>query len=178
MIRKGIDLLLEATAPKTYKICYSPLGLYEVVYEYCNSCTLDWFLLESDSVSEVLIGERFNSFWSVVGFKMKEGSKKDLIYKCKYSGRPHLLVALGKWFATNNKLPHDDVVLIPIPLHWKRKFTRGYNQAELLAKGLGGVWDVEVDSWSLKRGMNKKSFTSSNRRSRSTLIKDVFYFSP
>ena len=178
MIRKGIDLLLEATAPKTYKICYSPLGLYEVVYEYCNSCTLDWFLLESDSVSEVLTGERFNSFWSVVGFKMKEGSKKDLIYKCKYSGRPHLLVALGKWFATNNKLPHDDVVLIPIPLHWKRKFTRGYNQAELLAKGLGGVWDVEVDSWSLKRGMNKKSFTSSNRRSRSTLIKDVFYFSP
>tara|TARA_B100000427_G_C15518108_1_gene599112 strand:+ start:1203 stop:1349 length:147 start_codon:yes stop_codon:yes gene_type:complete len=48
---------------------------------------------------------------------MKKGSTEDLIYKCKYSGRPKLLLELVRWFAKNNVLPHDDVVLIPIPLH-------------------------------------------------------------
>ena len=122
-------LFLEAISLRTCKTCYRPLGVFEGVYEYCNSCTMDWFLLESGRVSEILIAERFSSFWTAVGFRMKEGSTKDLIYKCKYSGRPQLLLELGKWFAKKNKLPHDDVVLIPIPLHWRRKFSRGYNQA-------------------------------------------------
>ena len=38
------------------------------------------------------------------------------------------------------------------------------------------IWDVEVDMWSLKRGVHKKSLTGSNRRHRSKIVKDVFYF--
>ncbi len=86
---------------------------------------------------------------------MKKGSTQDLIYKCKHSGRPKLLIELGRWFAKNNVLLHDDVVLIPILLHWKRKFSRGYNQSELLTKGMAEVWKVEIDVWSLKRGVHK-----------------------
>ncbi len=95
---------------------------------------------------------------------MKKGSTEDLIYKCNYSGRPKLLLELGRWFAKNNVLPHDDVVLIPIPLHWKRKFSRGYNQAELLAKGMAEVWKVEIDILSLKRGVHKNALTGSNSK--------------
>ena len=61
-------------------------------------------------------------------------------------------------------------------LHWKRKFSRGYNQSELLAKGMAEVWKVEIDICSLKRGVHKKSLTGSNRISRSKMVKDVFYY--
>ncbi len=110
-------LFLELITPRTCKTCYKALGYNEGVYEYCSKCKIDWYILESDNVSEVIVGERFSSFWSAVGFKMKKGSTEDLIYKCKYSGRPKLLLELVRWFAKNNVLPHDDVVLIPIPLH-------------------------------------------------------------
>ena len=87
-----------------------------------------------------------------------------------------LLYKLGQWFAQNNPLPHDDVVLIPIPLHWKRKLSRGYNQAELLARGMASVWDVEVDTWSLKRGAHKKSLTGFGRKTRTQIVNEVFYY--
>jgi len=138
-------LVLEAIVPRTCKTCYVPLGINHGVYEYCNNCTLNWFLLETNRVSKVLSFERFNSVWTVAGFRMKEGATKEIIYMCKYSGRPKLLSELGRWFAKNNPLPHDDVVLVPIPLHWKRKLKRGYNQAEKLAHGMAEVWKVEVD---------------------------------
>ena len=170
--------MLEAVVPRTCIICLEPLGLNGGVYEYCDKCTLDWFLFESNNVIRVLILERFNSVWTKAGFRMKEGSTLDLIYKCKYSGRPKMRKDLGKWFANHHPLPHDDVVLIPIPLHWKRKFRRGYNQAELLARGMGEVWDVELDCWSLKRGVHKKSLTVSDRRERSKDVEEVFYFNP
>ncbi len=169
-------LVLEAIVPRTCKTCYVPLGINHGVYEYCNNCTLNWFLLETNRVSKVLSFERFNSVWTVAGFRMKEGATKEIIYMCKYSGRPKLLSELGRWFAKNNPLPHDDVVLVPIPLHWKRKLKRGYNQAEKLAHGMAEVWKVEVDRWSLKRGVHKTSLTGSNRRVRSKSVKDVFYY--
>ena len=32
---------------------------------------------------------------------------------------------------------HDTDVLVPVPLHWRRQLTRGYNQAEVIARRLG-----------------------------------------
>ena len=111
-----------------------------------------------------------------MGLRLKEGSTDKLICLCKYSGRPKLLYKLGQWFAQNNPLPHDDVVLIPIPLHKKRKLSRGYNQAELLARGMADVWNVEVDTWSLKRGAHKKSLTGFGRKTRTHIVNEVFYY--
>lgn len=42
-------------------------------------------------------------------------------------------------------------VLIPVPLHWRRKWFRGYNQSELVAKALGQALYLPVDTDSLRR---------------------------
>lgn len=41
------------------------------------------------------------------------------------------------------KLPRDTWI-VPVPLHWWRRFRRGYNQAEALADGLAGRVDLRV----------------------------------
>ncbi|WP_308364054.1 MULTISPECIES: ComF family protein [unclassified Microbulbifer] len=35
-------------------------------------------------------------------------------------------------------------LLVPIPLHWRRYLTRGYNQAQLLASEFGRQWNIPV----------------------------------
>lgn len=34
--------------------------------------------------------------------------------------------------------------LVPVPMHWRRRFLRGYNQAELVARAMGRQWRVDV----------------------------------
>ena len=38
----------------------------------------------------------------------------------------------------------DADAIIPVPLHWRRKWSRGYNQAEIIARGIGQEMGVEV----------------------------------
>lgn len=35
-------------------------------------------------------------------------------------------------------------ILVPVPLHWLRRFERGYDQARLVAEGAAGVEGLEV----------------------------------
>jgi ComF family protein len=42
-------------------------------------------------------------------------------------------------------------LLVPVPLHGIRQRTRGYNQAELLAKGIAAELSVPVDARGLRR---------------------------
>ena len=45
-------------------------------------------------------------------------------------------------------------IIMPVPLHPSRKRKRGYNQAEILAKEIGRLMDIPVDTESLIRNKN------------------------
>lgn len=47
------------------------------------------------------------------------------------------------WLAHFQPAVHPDV-LVPIPLHWRRRLWRGFNQASRLANGLGRAWSLPV----------------------------------
>ena len=66
-------------------------------------------------------------------------------------------------------------VLCPVPLHWTRKFWRGFNQAELLARYVGKVrgWPVEE---LLKRTRPTGHQARRNRSERLTALKHAFTF--
>lgn len=42
-------------------------------------------------------------------------------------------------------------LLIPVPLHWRKQLSRGYNQAQLIADILGKHWQVPVDNRALRK---------------------------
>jgi ComF family protein len=68
-----------------------------------------------------------------------EGVIKDLILKFKYNNKDYLSGPLSKLLVYSiNACERFSVadVIIPVPLHWTRRFTRGYNQSELLAKNV------------------------------------------
>lgn len=66
-------------------------------------------------------------------------SLQDAIRLFKYHRRRSLAPQLGRLMANATlSSPHffPRTMLCPVPLHWSRKFSRGFNQADLLARDL------------------------------------------
>jgi len=73
-------------------------------------------------------------FDAVYCFGSFEGPLRELIHLFKYAGMKALAKPLGAQLAA--ALPRDQRfdVVVPMPLHWKRRWQRGFNQSELLAR--------------------------------------------
>ena len=65
----------------------------------------------------------------------------------KYHGDQDIQVVIEKWLRRGSALlrpPFDSFQLTYLPLHASRYRARGFDQAEELAKILGGMWEKEV----------------------------------
>ena len=81
-------------------------------------------------------------------------SISDSIYRFKYKGRREyaayyaecMAERLGEWIV---RCRPD--ALVPVPIHNSKRHVRGYNQAEALAKELGLILNIPVESNLIKR---------------------------
>ncbi len=75
------------------------------------------------------------------------GTGGEIVHKFKYAGWTALAEPMAEQMARLN-FPQDVTeergLLVPVPLAPARARERGYNQSELLARLLGGRWDVPV----------------------------------
>lgn len=81
-----------------------------------------------------------------------EGVIRQAVHQLKYRNLRALapvLAAMMDDYLTANPLSAD--VLVPVPLHPRRLRERGYNQSELLARGLGRNRGIPVESECLER---------------------------
>jgi ComF family protein len=77
----------------------------------------------------------------------------------------------NSWSASSGDLPD---VLLPVPIHPKKRKKRGFNQSERLAAGISSVLNIPVDNDSLKRVIHSTSQTSLGRRERWSNIDAAF----
>jgi ComF family protein len=67
-----------------------------------------------------------------------EGGARRLILGLKHGDRLDLAPALGRWMAARARdLAEGDMLIAPVPLHWRRLLRRRYNQSAVLAHHLG-----------------------------------------
>ena len=84
----------------------------------------------------------------------KGGRLQEIMQYLKYKGAPNLGVFLGEYYGrilSGNQALNDFQAIIPVPLHRRRLLTRGYNQAEKIAIGLGKSMKLPVLSNLLTR---------------------------
>lgn len=107
-------------------------------------------------------------------FRM-EGIGRELIHKFKYS--KHLFV--GRTIALeiienmNPQFMEDVDFIVPVPLHWMRFFTRGFNQSEIIARILADSFDLPCSSF-LKRSRYTQKQAKFNRKIRKQNLIDAF----
>lgn len=122
-----------------------------------------------------------DGIFSSISYK---GVAKKLVYQFKYkpylSNLNNLLIDLffegliqKEEFYNIIKNLKSDSVLIPIPLHSSRLKSRGYNQAEILAKGLSKKMNLKILNC-LKRTKKTSSQAALKREERTENIKGAF----
>lgn len=119
------------------------------------------------NVGAILAQERIALEWGRVGFRLGQAFFfESQLYAIKYGGNRRLALDWGRWLAGTDQSPIKDAVLIPVPLHWRRRVHRGYNQAAWIAKGISQVWNVPVCANILVRARHGASLTGMGREVR------------
>ncbi len=77
-------------------------------------------------------------------FGSYEETLRELIHLFKYSKVRPLAKPLGALIARAIPREQRFDVIISMPLHWKKRWSRGYNQSDLLAKEIARRWGVPV----------------------------------
>lgn len=74
-----------------------------------------------------------SGFDAAYSYGSHENELRELIHIFKYGGVQTLARPLGKFLSI--ALPRDQSfqVIVPLPMHWRKRWQRGFNQAELLA---------------------------------------------
>jgi ComF family protein len=96
----------------------------------------------------------------------KESLMQILLHELKYKGNKKLGIFLGRLMGEQmmqaERFAGVDA-LVPLPLHASREKKRGFNQAELICKGMASVWDKPVLNQLVLRNTNTESQTKKGR---------------
>jgi len=81
-----------------------------------------------------------------------DDTARTLVQSFKYSDRLDLAPMMGRWMArAGRELLADADALLPVPLHWRRLWSRRFNQSAALASTISGMCGVPVMHDVLKR---------------------------
>jgi len=105
-----------------------------------------------------------------------KGPLKNLIHQFKYHKHVCLIKPLGGLLTgllQQGIMPEIDVV-VPVPLHWKKKQERGFNQSELIAKKICRKLSLPISVNNLRRVKNTLSQTRLSRLQRQKNVNGAF----
>ena len=100
-----------------------------------------------------------------------------VLHQLKYLNRPHVGEVLARVMATD--LQEEGFfegmdMIVPVPLHWRRKRSRGYNQCDYIAKGISSVTGLPVAKNVIRRVVNNKTQTRLEIGERRENVEDIF----
>lgn len=127
----------------------------------------------------------WRKFWGLVPVERAaalywfvEGSGwRRMIHDFKYGEMWLLAIRLGRWLGAElaaGGLYGDVDVVVPVPLHWRKRLSRGYNQSEYIAEGVAHSLGVPFDFRSVRRTVNNPSQTQQRHGDRWNNVAGIF----
>ncbi len=149
-LRKAPHALFSLLFPDECRLCETPLHGYTRV-PVCAACLSAPAALSAEyfcSQCKTPFQNRFpldlegrcalcragaRGFDAAYCFGFYEGALRELIHLYKYGGMKPLAKPLGEYLSRALPLDEGFDAVVPMPLHWRRRFERGFNQAALIA---------------------------------------------
>ncbi len=165
-LKKALIFLLQILYPKQCLIC-GRLGQDTI----CSKC---YNTLKIEAKVEQDKNKTFNKHLYIFKY---EGKIRNLIIDYKFNDKPYLNELFVKIILKNEKIcrkikKYD--IIIPVPIHKKRKNERGYNQSELIARKLAKNLNVELVTDSLIKQKNTLPQSTLSKKQREENVKTVY----
>jgi len=166
--------------PRLCETCHNALLRHEEIV--CTLCLhqiprTGFHNEDHNVVSQIFWGRVAIEHVAAWSFFLKGGKVQHLIHLMKYNGKKEIGHFLGKIYGkdlVNSPFFHDVEVIVPVPLHKKRKWKRGYNQSEYIAMGLSESMRIPLDTKSLIRETASETQTKKSRFRRWENVKEIF----
>jgi ComF family protein len=183
--KKAVDWkgdLLHLMFPNSCLVCHTelPASLAHI----CPVCESELDFTYFEGFKEASVLDKL--FWGRVQLATtgallhfeKEGGTQAILHAIKYQGNVDLALEMGARFGRKlleNEKYADIDALVPVPLHPKKKYLRGYNQSELIAQGIAAATRIPLRGDLLTRGVHTESQTKKGRFMRWDNVADIFY---
>jgi ComF family protein len=100
---------------------------------------------------------------------------RTLVHALKYQDRTDLAPAMGRWMArAGQELLDQADALVPVPLHWRRSWSRRYNQSGALARVIARQSGVPVAGNALRRVRPTQQQIGLSKSERATNVQGAF----
>lgn len=167
----NLELVLDLFYPKVCGICESIAkeGL-------CNVCSKDISKLAVYRADEYKLDSNkfFSSHMYVFNYT---GLIREKIIEYKFNEKAYLCDFFVNCILKDEKISREIKscdMIIPVPIHKKRKLQRGYNQSELIAKGLAKNTGIKLVLKLLYKKSNTIEQSKLNKSERTKNVKNVY----
>ena len=195
-LRTSLRSIADICMPRSCVVCSRPLNVSED--NICLPCLADFPLTRFENFLRNPMAERFNALLAQTRrervFKGRENYVRAaalFFYTASYCNITPALkygrnFAAGSYFAAMlgqrlslSELFKDVDLVIPVPLHWSRLMSRGYNQAEIIAREVVRCLPgASLDTHSLRRRRPTRSQTGLRGEQRIENLRNAFVARP
>lgn len=171
--------LLDFFLPRICPSCSEALNIDEEVM--CAGCIASCTRVSQNRLDQTY-AFRFKKNGIISGYTslfLFENDKpvRALIHSAKYGRRFKNALYLGRMLAeerlTDFQNWHPDII-IPIPLHSRKEYERGYNQSFYISKGISTITGINVSAKAVKRIRYTETQTFLSNTERQENIKGAF----
>lgn len=196
-IKEGLKAAADIALPRLCIVCKDRLYLKEE--HICLHCLSEMPMTYFWSISHNKMADKFNgliqqridmSSDSEPGYKgehyayacalfyfQDDSPYRHILYDLKYRGHLNqgrfFARILGRKMVSAEWFKSVDAV-VPVPLHWKRKWMRGYNQSEIIGAELAKEMGVPLITDILKRKRNTKTQTKLDIGGKASNVEGAF----
>ena len=176
--------------PRCCLVCGRQLGLHEK--HLCLRCAADLPLTYYWEQAHNPMADRLNAvlerqrpagesmpYFSAAAllFYHHDNPYKRIPQALKYGGNvsagSFFAAQLGTYLASSGQFADVDCV-VPVPLHWLRRWRRGYNQAEVIARALAAALNARLEPRCLRRVRRTRTQTQLDASERLSNVRRVF----
>lgn len=166
-VNKYLDGFSHLVMPNSCLCCKRELSIFEE--EICSFCEFElkktYFegFNEPSSLDKLFWGRLEVTGTYAMYYFIKGNKSQDILHAIKYQHKKSIANSMGKRLGSIlEKMETFKGVdlIIPVPLHYKKAFIRGYNQSEEIAKGVKEILKIPI----LKEGIQKRKHTESQTK--------------
>lgn len=156
--------------------------IYPDVCAFCNKIQKESLCKKCEEKikkykKDIVIRNKNNYFEELISIFKYEGLIREKIIQYKFQDKSYIYNTFAKIILKNEKvcglLKKYDII-IPVPIHRKRKLQRGYNQTQLIAKEIAKNIDIKLCDDVLVKSKNTIAQSKLDKNKRKQNIKNAF----